>query len=81
MQQVSKEKISVGCIISYCLPASQLPIEKNRLWRGKVLKVIINCPRLLDSVMVESLEKGYEKETEFVLLEQIVAIETQEESA
>ncbi len=81
MQQVSKEKISVGCIISYRLPASQLPVEKNRLWRGKVLKVIINCPRLLDSVMVGSLEKGYEKETEFVLLEQIVAIETQEENA
>ena len=39
------------------------------------MKTIIDRPRLLDSVIVESLEKGYEKETEFVLLEQIVAVE------
>ena len=35
---------------------------------------------LLDLVIVESLEEGYEKETEIVLLEQIVAIEKQEET-
>ncbi len=80
MQQVSKEKISVGCIISYHLPASQLPVDKNRLWRGKVLKAIIDRPRLLDSVIVQSLEEGYEDETEWVLLEHIVSIEKQEET-
>jgi hypothetical protein len=45
------------------------------------LKTIIDRPRLLDSVIVESLEEGYEKETEFVLLEQIVSVETQEENS
>jgi hypothetical protein len=48
---------------------------------GKVLKIISHHPRLLDSVIVELLEVGYEKETEFVLLEHIAAIEAQEENA
>ena len=47
---------------------------------GKVLKVILHHPRLLDSVIVESLEEGYEEETEFVLLEHIAAIEAPEEN-
>ena len=81
MMPVDRDTISVGCIISYRLPASQLPIDKSKQWRGKVLKVISHHPRLLDSVIVESLEEGYEKETEFVLLEHIVAIEVQEENA
>lgn len=77
---VDIDTISVGSIISYRLPASQLPVDKNKLWRGKVLKVISHHPRLLDSVIVESLEAGYEKETEWVLLEHIAALETQEEN-
>ena len=77
MQPVDKDALAIGCIISYCLPASQLPVNKSKLWRGKVLKVIIDRPRLLDSVIVELLEEGYEKETEWVLLEHIVAIEKQ----
>jgi hypothetical protein len=59
---------------------SQLPVHKNRIWRGKVLKTVINRPRLLDSVIVQSLEEGYEDETEWVLLEHIVSIEKQEET-
>ena len=75
---VDKKMLSVGCVVSYRLSESQLPVDKQKLWRGKVLKTIIDRPRLLDSVIVESLENGYEKETEFVLTEQIVTIETQE---
>ena len=78
---VDRDTIPVGCIISYRLPASQLPIDKSKLWRGKVLKVISHHPHLLHSVIVESLEEGYEKETECVLLEHIVVIEAQEENA
>ena len=44
------------------------------------MKVILHHPRLLDSVIVESLEEGYEEETEFVLLEHIAAIEAPEEN-
>jgi hypothetical protein len=43
--------------------------DKRRLWRGKVLKVIIDCPRLLDSVIIESLEEGYEKEDEAIRIQ------------
>ena len=75
---VDKKTLAVGCVVSYRLFANQLPTDRRRQWRGKVLKVIIDRPRLLDSVIVESLEEGYEKETEFVLLEQIVAVEKQE---
>ena len=65
---VNVDTISVGCIVSYRLPACQLPVDQNKLWHGRVLKTIINRPGLLDSVIVELLEEGYEKETEFILL-------------
>ncbi len=65
---VNVDAISVGCIVSYRLPACQLPVDQNKLWHGRVLKTIINRPGLLDSVIVELLEEGYKKETEFVLL-------------
>ena len=78
---VDKNMLVVGCVVSYRLLDNQLPVDKRKLWRGKVLKTIIDRPRLLDSVIVESLEKGYEKETEFVLLEQIVAVEKQEQNS
>jgi hypothetical protein len=45
------------------------------------LQVISHHPRFLNAVIVESLEEGYEKETECVLLEHIAAIEAQEENA
>jgi hypothetical protein len=79
LMPVDKNTLAVGCVVSYGLFENQSPMDTHKLRRGKVLKAIINRPRLLDSVIVESLEKGYEKETEFVLLEQIVAIEPQEE--
>lgn len=78
---VNKNTLAVGCVISYRLHENQSPVDKRKLWRGEVIKVIIDRPGLLDSVMVESLEDGYYRETEFVLLEQIVAIETQEENS
>ena len=80
MQPLKKDTIVVGCFVCYRLPASQLPIDKNRLWRGKVLKAIIDRPCLLDSVIVQSLEEGYENDTERVLLEHIVSVEKQEET-
>lgn len=64
---VDKGMLAVGCVISYRLFENQSPVDRRKLWRGKVLKAIIGRPRLLDSVIVESLEKGYEKETEFKL--------------
>ena len=81
MMPVDIDTISVGSTISYRLPASQLPVNKSKLWREKVLQVISHHPRFLNAVIVESLEEGYEKETECVLLEHIVAIEAQEENA
>ena len=72
---VDKNMLAVGCIVSYRLSENQLPVNRQRTWRGKVLKTILDNPHLLDSVIVESLEEGYEKETEFVLLEHIVAVE------
>ena len=80
MQPVDTSALAVGCVVSYRLSENQTPVNRRKLWRGKVLKVIVDRPRLLDSVIVESLEEGYEKETEFMLLEHIVAIEKQEET-
>ena len=81
LMSVDKKTLAVGCVVFYRLHENQSPVDKRKLWRGKVLKTIIDRPRLLDSVIVESLEKGYEKETEFVLLEQIVAVEKQEQNS
>jgi hypothetical protein len=64
---VDKKMLAVGCVVSYRLSENQTPVDRRKLWRGKVLKTIIDRPRYLDSVIVESLEEGYEKETEFVL--------------
>lgn len=44
------------------------------------MKAVIDHPRFLDSVIVQSLEEGYEDETEWVLLEHIVSVEKQEET-
>ncbi len=76
---VNKKALTVGCVISYRLHENQSPVNKRKLWRGQVLKVIIDRPQLLDSVIVMSLEDGYENETEFVLLEQIVSVEKQDQ--
>jgi len=52
-----------------------LQVNPDKNWRGKVLRVHINEPRVVDCLFVESLEPGEAGETEIVYPSQIVGKE------
>jgi hypothetical protein len=71
--EIKKQLVS-GCEISYKLRLSQAPTNEEKLWRGKVLRTILDAGGLPNSVIIESLEPGHERETEIVFLDQIVEV-------
>ena len=71
-----KKQLVKGCHIAYRLRASQLPTNKEKLWHGLVLHMILDRVGLLDSVIVKVVDPGYEEETEVVFLEQIIVVST-----
>ena len=75
-KEAIKKQLVKGCSIAYHLKPSQLPTNKEKLWHGLVLHTILDRVGLLDSVIVKSLEPGYEEETEIVFLEQIIDVFT-----
>jgi hypothetical protein len=68
---VDTTRLEPNVIIWYRLPPRQLPKNRLKLWRGKVLS------KGLSSVFVESLQEGYEGQTEYVAFDDIVFIEIQ----
>ncbi len=60
---------SVGDIIFYKLRLSDLPINRERVWKGKIEGVYSSF------VLVSSLDEGYEGLREAVWSSQIVKIE------
>lgn len=68
---IRAEQLTVGTVIIYHLLPKDNPTHPERAWRGRIIKTIL-C---LGVVWVESLEEGYEGETEYVLLRQIASIE------
>jgi len=74
-----KKQLTKGCHIAYHLKPSQLPTNKEKLWRGLVLHTILDRVGLLDSVIIKSLETGYEDETEIIFLEQIIDVSNEKE--
>src|SRR5437016_5395841 len=73
-----KKQLVKECHIAYRLKPSQLPTDEKKLWHGRVLHTILDRVGLLDSVIIESLDPGYEEETEIVFLEQIIDVSTDE---
>ena len=71
MSAIRVEHLSVGMVIGYHLLPEGNPTHPERVWRGRIIKQC-SCR---ESVWVESLEEGYEGETEPVLLTQIIRIE------
>ena len=69
---------NVGDIIYYKLLPRDRPLNPNRKWKGKVIRVSVDQPRAIDHIQVESLEPGHEGLTELVYFSQIVGIVTQE---
>lgn len=66
------QALRVGDIIVYLARPEDLPVNPNKEWRGKVLRIVLDDPRLLDHVRVESLEAGEEGLTELVYPQQML---------
>ena len=73
------EQLTVDTVIVYRLLPSHNPTHPERAWRGRIIKTLPGQDYRRDVVLVESLEEGYEGETEHVLLRQIVGIEREGE--
>ena len=58
----------IGDTVLYVLRELELPVNPEKQWRGKVLKVTPT------SVVVASLEEGYEGFTEVVFFKQIFEV-------
>ncbi len=71
MVVVDKSLLCENVIIWYRLPLHQLPKHRLKLWKGRVLR------KGLTMVFVESLQEGYEDQTEYVAFGDIVCIEIQ----
>jgi len=64
--------LCIGDIIVYKMRPEDLPVNPDKEWRGKVLRIYLDEPRLLDCVRVESLTEGEEGLTELVYPRQIL---------
>ena len=62
-------RLVIGSTVTYVLPLSQRPTHPNKLWHGKITAIS------QEVVRVDSLEPGYEGQSEIVHLENIRAIE------
>jgi hypothetical protein len=70
------QTLQVGDIIVYLARLEDGPVNPDKEWRGKVLRVYMDEPRLPDHVGVESLEPGEEGLTEIVYAQQILRKES-----
>lgn len=64
--------LRMGDIFVYKMRSENLPVNPEKEWRGKALRIYLDEPRLLDHVRVESLEEGEEGLTERVYPQQIL---------
>jgi hypothetical protein len=68
---ISYARLTTGAVVVYLMRPEQQPVHPKREWRGKVIQVGVG-------VMVESLEEGYEGQTELIHVEQIIRIENED---
>lgn len=71
-------QLHVGTVIVYRLRPTQCPTNPGERWRGKIIETFERRGVLLDVVLVEILDRGYENEIETVLVEQICEVESVE---
>jgi len=68
-------RLRIGDIVVYKMRPEDLPVNPDKEWRGKVLRIYLDEPRLLDCLRVESLEEGEAGLTEIVYPQQIIGKE------
>ena len=64
--------VSIGDIVVYKMQPKDLPVNPEKEWRGKILRVHLDEPYLVDCLYVESLEEGETGLTEIVYPRQII---------
>lgn len=69
--------VRIGDIVVYKMLPKDLPVNPDKEWRGKILRIHLDEPRIMDCLYVESLEEGESGMTEIVYLSQIVRKEKQ----
>ena len=74
-------KVNIGDIVVYKMRPEDLPVNPDKEWRGKILRVHLDEPRLVDFLYVESLEEGETGLTEIVYLHQIIRKEIRHHEA
>lgn len=72
---ITVSQLAVGTVIAYRLRPAQCPTNPGERWRGRIIETFQRRGSMLDVVLVEILDRGYEDEIETVLLEQIVAVD------
>ena len=73
--QIDKQflaRLSIGDIVVYKMRPENLPVNPDKEWRGSILRIHLDEPRLVDCLYVESLEEGESGFTEIVYPQQIV---------
>ena len=73
---ITMNQLTVGTVIVYRLRPYQCPTNPGERWHGNIIETFRRRGALLDVVLVEILDKGYEDEIETVLVEQILEIES-----
>ena len=75
VRMINQATLRAGSMISYRLLPHHRPTHPEKEWHGKILRLHINEPGLVDHAVVESLEPGCESLVEFVMISQIVSID------
>ena len=76
MNNTMLNTIDIGSVIQYVLLPSQLPTNPNKIWRGRVEKVIRDISNSGGGVCwIHSVEPEYNDLEEYVFFNQIVSIE------
>ena len=60
------EQLHPGDIVTYVLLPKDQPVQPERQWQGQVKHIVGGT-----YILVESLEPGYEGETEYITFDQI----------
>jgi len=68
--------VSIGDIVLYKMQHKDLPVNPDKEWRGKILRIHLDEPCLVDCLYVESLEEGETGLTEIVYPHQIIRKES-----
>lgn len=68
--------VGIGDIVVYKMLPKDSPVNPDKEWHGKILRIHLNEPRIMDCLYVESLEEGESGMTEIVYLQQIIKKES-----